>query len=171
MLLQLFIVVSGALQVLDPQWFILRACPCPGACEDHVPNTPIALYSIPLMPTALEDLSKKDIMHTVLVQWHPFTYRAKGTNVSRKENFLHKNECMHKFRILGELSKLTSGTEMNRTGISLLLGALYLHISPLEDVILRIIHVLKLMLLIFKNSVLRCFPCEWRGFTMCFNCY
>ena len=94
--------------MLEPQWFILRAGPCPGACEDHVPNTPIALYSIPLMPTALEDLSKKDIMHTVLAQWHPFIYRAEGTNVSRKENFLHKNECMHKFRILGELSKLVS---------------------------------------------------------------
>lgn len=74
------------------------------------------------------------------------------------------------FRRTIKIGFMTSGTEINRTGISLLLGALSLHISPLEDMILRIIHVLKLMLLRFKNSMLRCFPCEWRGFTICFNC-
>ena len=82
--------------------------------------------------------------------WHPFIYTAEGTNVSRKENFLHKNEMyaqIQDFRRAIKIGFMTSGTEINRTGISLLSGALCLHISPLEDVMLRIIHVLKLMLL------------------------
>ena len=56
-----------------------------------------------------------------------------------------------------------------RTGSGLLLGALDLHISILEVVILRIIRVLKLAFLTFKISELKCFPRGWRGFTVCFN--
>lgn len=44
--------------------------------------------------------------------------------------------------------------------------ALYLHISILYDVKLKIILILKWMLSTCKKSEPRCFPCEWREYTV-----
>jgi len=88
-------------------------------------------------------------------------YTVEGTNVSRKENFLHRNGYIHKVEGFRENTKtgfVTSGTGHSvRTGSILLLGALYLCISILKDVIFKIILVLKLTLLTLKTSRAKAF--------------